>query len=84
MFLGKYKNLYDFLIDFARLVHFPLLPFSRFLLHCNLITIFTSICSTLCVDLQSVDVNTVNFLDNEIVQLLLHSSPKIASNQNEL
>ena len=39
MFLGKYKNLYDFLIDFARLVHFPLLPFSRFLLHCNLITI---------------------------------------------
>ena len=52
---------------------------SHFFLHCHY---FTSIHSTLFSELQSVDVNIAQFSDNEIVDLLLYSSPKFDKDQN--
>ena len=52
---------------------------SHFFLHCHC---FRSIPSTLFGNFRSVDVNIPNFPDNEIVEILLYSSPKFDFNQN--
>ena len=52
---------------------------SHFFLHCHY---FTSIYSTLFIELQSVDANIIKLSDNEMMDLLLFSSPKFDTNQN--
>ena len=58
---------------------FEIESLSYFFLHCDY---FTSICSNLFSELQSVDVNIVKFSDTEIVDLLLYGSPKFDTDQN--